>query len=256
MVPAGMGQAAGEEILDDRGNPTGVPRRDSDLERVIRRSNFTSWYPFYDWREFSGEEDGRTAGQQFLDEANENGSSLTFYDTVPANLTLGNIRQASQFPFPVDLYGFGLAVKGDEVFNMADPAVPPVVGVDFRQVLSEHCRLEVKVRDATIIVNHWGGLFPPGLGVSGSIATTSNNADRMQSVLGVPHPMAFFRIGGPDIGEVIQCNKSDLIEATVYLDNIFMDLLAQWFPDENEQEPKICLAVGVFLFGWTHRKVF
>ncbi len=252
-VPAGLGQPGDP----DKGNPTGVPRREPDLERVVRRSNFTSWYPFYDWREYFGLIEGLTPGEQMLAELNANGNVLTFFDRVPANLTLGNIRQASQFPFPQDLYGFGLACKGAEVFDVSEePGVSPFIGVDFRQLITEHTRLEITLRDATIIVNHWSGLFPPGLGVSGGVASTSTNTDRMQSVSGVPHPMAFFRIGGPDIGEVVQANKSDLIECNLHFDNVAMALLNQWFPAQSAQVPKVCLSVGAFMMGWTHRKVF
>lgn len=265
-MPRNLGQGSGagagkgdayavrEQMVDvGKGNPTDVPARDPSLERQVRRMNFKNWYPFYHWREFYGTVDGKTPGQQLVAALAAEGNLLRYFVNVPADLHLCNLRQDGMVPFPFDAYGCGLAIKGDEVFyQQADP----IVGVSFRQLLTEHTRFEFKMRDATTLVNHYSGLIMPGMGVSGSIATTSNNADRMQDVSGFPHPSAFYRFGGPDRGEVEQLDKGDLVEGTLHFDNVAMATLQAWFPAEAEQTPKLSLSIGMFLYGWTHRKVF
>jgi len=245
-----MGQGP---IPGEPGNPTDVPSRDASLEKTIRRSNFKNWYPFYHWKQYFGTVGGLTPGQQFVAELANEGNLLRYFVQVPADLHLCNLRQDGQTPFPFDAYGIGLGVKGDEVFlQQADPAI----GQSFRQLIVEHTRVEFRMRDATTLVNHWSGLVMPGFGVSGGVSTTSNNAERMQDVHGFPHPAAFYRFGGPDRGEVEQLDKGDLVEGILHFDQVAMTTLAAWFPSENEQVPKLCLAIGLVLYGWTHRKVF
>lgn len=255
-MPQGVGAVG--PIPGEPGNPTDVQSRDPALERTIRRSNFKNWYPFYHWLQFFGlDAAGLNPGQQLLAALVANGNLLRFFVNVPQDLTLCNLRQDAQTPFPFDAYGIGLGVKGIEVFNVAeDPAVDPFIGISFRQLVVEHTRLEFRMRDATTLVNHWGGLIMPGFGVSGGVASTSNDTDRMQDVHGVPHPAAFYRFGGPDRGEVEQLDKGDLVEGTLHFDQVAMATLGAWFPEESPQVPKLALAIGMFLYGWSHRKLF
>jgi len=250
QMPPGLGQP-----IAGKGNPTHVPNRDPSLERTVRSANFRSWYPFYHFRRYFGDASGLNPGQQLVAEITQS-PEFRFFVDVPRDLSLCNLKQDGQLPFPFDAYGIGLIVKGDEVFNQETNPAEPFIGQSFRQLLVEHTRLSFTFRDATRIIDHSSVFMMPGLGVSGGVSTTSNDTDRMQDVHGTPHPSAFFRFGGPDRGELEQLNKTDLIEASLHFDEVAVATLAAWFPDESPQVPKLALEFGPVLYGWTHRKVF